>query len=67
MEEGRNITATFTSILQKIESVVLETALKTPDQKLQKVQNRTVGKKTIRHDIHRVWLLTGVWIEQLEK
>ncbi|KAB0406050.1 hypothetical protein E2I00_012162 [Balaenoptera physalus] len=46
MEEGRNITATFTSILQKIESVVLETALKTPDQKLQKVQNRTVAIET---------------------
>ncbi|XP_068391079.1 adhesion G protein-coupled receptor E3 [Eschrichtius robustus] len=46
MEEGRNITATFTSILQKIESVVLETALKTPDQKLQKVQNRAVAVET---------------------
>ncbi|XP_029074930.1 adhesion G protein-coupled receptor E3 isoform X3 [Monodon monoceros] len=45
-EKMKNITATFTSILQKVESVVLETALKAPDQKLQKVQNRTVAVET---------------------
>ncbi|XP_059950455.1 adhesion G protein-coupled receptor E3 [Mesoplodon densirostris] len=46
MEERRNIRATFTYILQKVESLVLETALKTPDQELQKVQNRTVAVET---------------------
>ncbi|XP_058915753.1 adhesion G protein-coupled receptor E3 [Kogia breviceps] len=46
MEERRNITATFTFLLQNMESVVLETALKAPDQKLQKVQNRTVAVET---------------------
>ncbi|XP_007469175.1 PREDICTED: EGF-like module-containing mucin-like hormone receptor-like 3 [Lipotes vexillifer] len=45
-EERKNIAATFTSILQKVESVVLETALKAPDQKLQKVQNRNVAVET---------------------
>ncbi|XP_004277457.1 adhesion G protein-coupled receptor E3 isoform X1 [Orcinus orca] len=44
-EKTKN-TTTFTCILQKIESVVLETALKAPDQKLQKVQNRTVAVET---------------------
>ncbi|XP_065729895.1 adhesion G protein-coupled receptor E3 [Phocoena phocoena] len=45
-EKTKNITATFTSILQEMESVVLETALKAPDQILQKVQSRTVAVET---------------------
>ena len=53
MEERRNIASTATSFLQTVESTVLDTALKAPDQKIQKVQNSTLGKKKIRPDTHR--------------
>ncbi|XP_055285793.1 adhesion G protein-coupled receptor E3 isoform X2 [Moschus berezovskii] len=42
LEEKRNIT----TILQKVESDVLKTALETPDQKIQKVQSSTVAVET---------------------
>ena len=53
MEERRNIASSATSFLLTVESTVLDTALKAPDQKIQKVQNSTLGKKKIRPDTHR--------------
>ena len=49
---GRNVTSTVTAFLQKTESDVLKTALKAPDQKIQKVQYNTVGKKTVKPETH---------------
>uniref|UniRef100_A0A8D1PIE3 Adhesion G protein-coupled receptor E2 n=1 Tax=Sus scrofa TaxID=9823 RepID=A0A8D1PIE3_PIG len=46
MEERRNIASTATSFLQTVESTVLDTALKAPDQKIQKVQNSTLAVET---------------------
>ncbi|XP_025149473.3 adhesion G protein-coupled receptor E3 isoform X2 [Bubalus bubalis] len=43
---GRNVTSTVTAFLQKTESDVLKTALKAPDQKIQKVQYNTVAVET---------------------
>ena len=48
----RNFTSTVTAFLQKVESDVLKTALKAPDQKIQKVQYSTVGKKTVKPETH---------------
>ncbi|KAJ1060815.1 hypothetical protein K5549_020285, partial [Capra hircus] len=42
----RNTTSTVTAILQRVELKVLETALKTPDQEIQKVQKSTVAVET---------------------
>ncbi|XP_070648757.1 adhesion G protein-coupled receptor E3 isoform X3 [Bos indicus] len=42
----RNFTSTVTAFLQKVESDVLKTALKAPDQKIQKVQYSTVAVET---------------------
>ena len=67
LEDKRNTTSTVTAILQRVELKVLETALKTPDQEIQKVQKSTVGKKTVRPETHGGWLLTGVHIKQWEK
>uniref|UniRef100_A0AC11CYU2 Adhesion G protein-coupled receptor E3 n=1 Tax=Ovis aries TaxID=9940 RepID=A0AC11CYU2_SHEEP len=46
LEEKRNITSTVTDILQTVESDVLNTALKAPDQEIQKVQKSTVAVET---------------------
>lgn len=51
--EKREVASMITSLLQTMESSVLETALKTPNQEIQKVQNSTMGKETIWPDTHR--------------
>lgn len=57
--EKREVASKATSILQTVESNVLEAALKAPDQEIQKVENSTVGKKTIRSDTYG--LLVTSW------
>lgn len=42
-----------TEVLQTVESAALETALKSPEHKIQEIHNNTVGKKTIWPDTHR--------------
>ena len=61
--EKREIASNVTSILQMVESTVLKTALKTPDQEIQKAQNSAVGKETIRPETHRagVGVLIPSW------
>lgn len=49
----REVASMITSVLQTMESNVLETALKAPDQEIQKIQNSTMGKETIWPDTHR--------------
>ncbi|XP_017375742.1 adhesion G protein-coupled receptor E3 isoform X3 [Cebus imitator] len=44
--ERQEISSRATSILQDVESSVLETALKTPEQKVQRIQNSTVAVET---------------------
>ncbi|XP_006918852.1 adhesion G protein-coupled receptor E3 [Pteropus alecto] len=44
--EKREVASMITSILQTMESSVLETALKTPNQEIQKVQNSTMAIET---------------------
>ncbi|XP_021531845.2 adhesion G protein-coupled receptor E3 [Aotus nancymaae] len=44
--ERQEISSRATSILQDVESSVLETALRTPEQKVQKIQNSTVAVET---------------------
>uniref|UniRef100_A0A8C3W0L6 Adhesion G protein-coupled receptor E3 n=1 Tax=Catagonus wagneri TaxID=51154 RepID=A0A8C3W0L6_9CETA len=46
VEERRNIASTATDFLSSVESVVLDAALNTPDQKIQKVQNNTLAVET---------------------
>nr|XP_045372045.1 adhesion G protein-coupled receptor E3 [Camelus bactrianus] len=46
MEEKRDIASKATFILQTVESDVIKTALRSPDQKTQKVQNSTVAVET---------------------
>uniref|UniRef100_A0A2K5ZL08 Adhesion G protein-coupled receptor E3 n=1 Tax=Mandrillus leucophaeus TaxID=9568 RepID=A0A2K5ZL08_MANLE len=58
--EGRQeISSTATTILRDVESKVLETALKAPEQKVQKIQNSSVGKTIMRPDTH--WGLVSSW------
>lgn len=58
--EEREVASKATSILQTMESNVLKTALNAPDQEIQKLQNNTVGKETIRPDAHGVgWGVSG--------
>lgn len=58
--EGRQeISSTATTILQDVESKVLENALKAPEQKVQKIQNSSVGKTIMRPDTH--WGLVSSW------
>lgn len=52
MGEKREVASNVTSILQTVESTVLKTVLKAPDQKIQKIQNSAVGKETIRSETH---------------
>ncbi|XP_072803615.1 adhesion G protein-coupled receptor E3 isoform X2 [Vicugna pacos] len=46
MEEKRDIASKATFILQTVESDVIKTALRAPDQKIQKIQNSTVAIET---------------------
>ncbi|XP_036158653.1 adhesion G protein-coupled receptor E3 isoform X4 [Myotis myotis] len=45
--EEREVASKATSILQTMESNVLETALNAPDQEIQKLQNNTVGPSAV--------------------
>ncbi|XP_036095778.1 adhesion G protein-coupled receptor E3 isoform X1 [Molossus molossus] len=46
MEEKRKVASKVTSILQSVESNVLETALKAPGQEMQRIQNSAMGIET---------------------
>ncbi|XP_066128380.1 adhesion G protein-coupled receptor E3 [Saccopteryx bilineata] len=46
MGEKRKVASNVTSLLQTMESNVLETALKTPNQEIQKIQNSTMAVET---------------------
>lgn len=52
MGEKREVASWATTLFQTVESSVLETALKSPEQKIQKIHNSTVGKKRSWPDIH---------------